>query len=121
MASSRLFLAATLALSTYSVLPALARADDVAPAEADVKHVFQGAVNANAVQVRSRPSEDAYATMKLKKDDHVTVVGIKGQWLKIEPPKAASRTSPSHHRIARRRNRRPGQSRYAGARWKSAQ
>lgn len=89
MASSRLFLAATLALSTCSVLPALARADDVAPAEADAKHVFQGAVNANAVQVRSRPSEDAYATMKLKKDDRVTVVGIKGQWLKIEPPEGS--------------------------------
>jgi SH3-like domain-containing protein len=86
MASGRLLLAATLALSTCAVLPAFTRAEDAAPAEGDAKHVFQGEVNANAVQVRSRPSEDAYATMKLKKGDRVTVVGIKGPWLKIEPP-----------------------------------
>lgn len=89
MASSRLFLAATLALSTCAALPAFTRAEDSAPAEGDAKHVFQGEVNASAVQVRSRPSEDAYATMKLKKGDRVTVVGIKGPWLKIEPPEGS--------------------------------
>lgn len=89
MASGRLFLAATLALSSCAVFPALSRAEDAAPAESDAKHVFQGEVNANAVQVRSRPSEDAYATMKLKKGDRVTVVGIHGPWLKIEPPEGS--------------------------------
>ena len=59
------------------------------PAESDAKHVFQGEVNANGVQIRSRPSEDAYATMKLKKGDRVTVVGIRGPWLKIEPPEGS--------------------------------
>ena len=36
--------------------------------------------------MRSRASEDAYPTMMLKKDQTVTVVSIKGQWLKIVPP-----------------------------------
>jgi SH3-like domain-containing protein len=89
MASGRLFLAATLALSGCAVFPALSRAEDSASSETDAKHVFEGQLNANAVQVRSRPSEDAYATMKLKKGDKVTVVGIKGQWLKIEPPEGS--------------------------------
>lgn len=89
MASGRLFLAATLALSSCAVFPVLSRAEDSASSETDAKHVFQGQLNANAVQVRSRPSEDAYATMKLKKGDKVTVVGIKGQWLKIEPPEGS--------------------------------
>lgn len=90
MASSRLFLAATLALSTCAVIPALSRAEDAAPADGEAaKHVFQGEVNANGVQIRSRPSEDAYATMKLKKGDRVTVVGIHGPWLKIVPPEGS--------------------------------
>jgi SH3-like domain-containing protein len=89
MASGRLFLAATLALSSCAVFPALSRAEDSASSETDARHIFEGQLNANAVQVRSRPSEDAYATMKLKKGDQVTVVGIKGQWLKIEPPEGS--------------------------------
>jgi SH3-like domain-containing protein len=89
MASTRLFLAATLALSSGAVFPAMSRAEDSASSEMDAKHVFQGEVNANAVQVRSRPSEDAYATMKLKRGDRITVVGIKGQWLRIEPPEGS--------------------------------
>lgn len=86
MASGRLFLAVTLGLSSCAALPAVLRAEDAAPAEAEGKHVFQGEVNANSVFVRSRGSEDAYPTMKLSKGDKVTVVGIRGQWLKIEPP-----------------------------------
>jgi SH3-like domain-containing protein len=90
MASGRLFLAATLALSSCAVLPALLRAEDSAPAsEAEGRHVFQGEVNANSVFVRSRGSEDAYPTMKLNKGDKITVVGIRGQWLKIEPPEGS--------------------------------
>jgi SH3-like domain-containing protein len=86
MASGRLFLAVTLGLSSCAALPAVLRAEDAAPAEAEGKHVFQGEVNANSVFVRSRGSEDAYPTMKLNKGEKVTVVGIRGQWLKIEPP-----------------------------------
>ncbi|HSU66553.1 MAG TPA: SH3 domain-containing protein [Tepidisphaeraceae bacterium] len=86
MASGRLFLAAALALSAYTVLPTLTRAEDSAQSDPDGKHVFQGEVNANAVFVRSRASEDAYPTMKLSKGTKLTVSGIKGQWLKIEPP-----------------------------------
>jgi uncharacterized protein YgiM (DUF1202 family) len=86
MASGRLFLAATLALSTCAALPAVLRAEDSSQSESDAKRVFTGEVNANSVFVRSRASEDAYPTMKLSKGMKVTVVGIKGQWLKIEPP-----------------------------------
>ena len=86
MASGRLFLAATLALSTCAALPPVLRAEDSGQTESDAKRVFTGEVNANSVFVRSRASEDAYPTMKLSKGMKVTVVGIKGQWLKIEPP-----------------------------------
>ena len=86
MASGRLFLAATLALSTCAALPVVVRAEDSGQTDSDAKRVFTGEVNANSVFVRSRASEDAYPTMKLSKGMKVTVVGIKGQWLKIEPP-----------------------------------
>lgn len=90
MASGRLFLAATLALSACAALPAVVRAEDSAPSEStEAKHVFQGEVNANSVFVRSRSAEDAYPTMKLNRGDKVTVTGIKGQWLKIEPPEGS--------------------------------
>ncbi|HEY2584326.1 MAG TPA: SH3 domain-containing protein [Tepidisphaeraceae bacterium] len=89
MASGRLFLAATLAVTSCCALPAFLRAEDSAPSEAEGKHVFQGEVNANSVFIRSRGSEDAYPTMKLNKGDKITVVGIRGQWLKIEPPEGS--------------------------------
>src|SRR5690242_11062752 len=45
-----------------------------------------GAVNANAVFVRSGPSENDYPVMKLDKGAQVTVVGARFEWLKIVPP-----------------------------------
>lgn len=50
---------------------------------------FTGQVNANAVYVRSGPSENDYATMKLDKGDTVTAVGVKFGWLKILPPEGS--------------------------------
>lgn len=86
MASGRLFLAAALSLSTISGVSSFVRAEDGAQAETEGKHTFIGKVNANAVYVRSRASEDGYPTMKLSKDAEVTIVGMKGNWLKIIPP-----------------------------------
>ena len=101
MASGRLLLAATLTLSAYAALPAVSRAEDTTQGESEGKHVFQGEVNANAVFVRSRASEDAYPTMKLSKDTKVTVVGIKGQWLKIDPPEGSFAYVPKSYIMLR--------------------
>jgi len=46
-----------------------------------------GEINSNAVYVRSGPGENYYPTMKMDKGQQVTVVGIKFDWLKIQPPK----------------------------------
>ena len=86
MASGRLFLAAALSLSTFASIPSFLRAQDSSPGETESKHTFIGKVNANAVYVRSRASEDGYPTMKLSKDAEVTIVGMRGNWLKIIPP-----------------------------------
>jgi uncharacterized protein YgiM (DUF1202 family) len=85
MVSGRLFLSATLSLAACSAIPPVLCAQDAAQGELTGKKI-QGVVNANAVYVRSRASEDAYPTMMLKKGDEVTVVGAKSTWLKIVPP-----------------------------------
>jgi hypothetical protein len=78
--------------------PASLRAQDSAPnalgqAPTDVvenaKYQFAGAVNANAVYVRSGPSDNDYPVMKLDKGATVTVVGARFEWLKIVPPEGA--------------------------------
>ena len=51
---------------------------------------FEGEVNANAVYVRSGPSDNDYATTKLDKGAKVIVVGAgKFDWLKILPPEGS--------------------------------
>jgi len=53
------------------------------------KFQFEGEINANAVYVRSGPSDNDYATAKLDKSAKVTVVGIKFDWLKVLPPEGS--------------------------------
>lgn len=53
------------------------------------KYQFAGVVNSNAVFVRSGPSENDYATMKLDKGAEVKVVGIRFEWLKVVPPEGS--------------------------------
>jgi uncharacterized protein YgiM (DUF1202 family) len=48
-----------------------------------------GVVNANAVFVRSGPSENDYPVMKLDKGAQVTVVGVRFEWLKVVPPEGS--------------------------------
>lgn len=59
------------------------------PEVENAKHAFEGRINSGAVYVRSGPSENFYPTLKLDKGAPVTVVGIKYNWLKIEPPRGS--------------------------------
>ena len=65
--------------------PASVRAEDE-PDVPNSKFNFFGEVTGSAVIVRSGPGEQFYPTAKLDKGDKVKVVGIKFNWLKIEPP-----------------------------------
>jgi len=69
-----------------SPLTARAQDADTNPDEGNSKFQFEGVVNANAVYVHSGPSENDYPTMKLDRGAHLTVVGIRFDWLKIVPP-----------------------------------
>lgn len=78
----------------YSVLTGLLAAAASAPAQDAVpqpavqnsRYQFSGIVNSSDVYVRSGPGEAWYETQKLPQSTPVTVVGIKGDWLKIAPP-----------------------------------
>src|SRR5579863_2893161 len=85
MAIGRIFLSAAFSLALFSSVPVALAAQDASGPEASPKRI-PGVVNANAVYVRSRASEDAYPTMMLKKGAPVMVVGAKGNFLKIVPP-----------------------------------
>jgi hypothetical protein len=81
------FVSLALACSLFCApLPARAQADDPRPDEGNSKFQFEGVVNANAVYVHSGPNDNDYPTMKLDRGAHVTVVGIRFDWLKILPP-----------------------------------
>src|SRR4030095_11351154 len=71
-----------------SCLPSALRAEEpkLAPEVPNSKYQFLGQITSNAVQIRSGPGENYYATMKLDEGKQVTVVGIKYDWLKIVPP-----------------------------------
>jgi uncharacterized protein YgiM (DUF1202 family) len=79
----------TLTLIVVAAPGALFAQDAVAPDVENAKVQFSGAINANAVYVRSGPGENYYPTLKLDKDQAVTVVGIKFDWLKIAPPEGS--------------------------------
>lgn len=69
-------LAASLALAVPAAGPDLENA----------RHQYLGVVNANAVLVRSGPSANDYATLRLDKGAQVVITGMKFDWLKIQPP-----------------------------------
>jgi hypothetical protein len=70
------------------LIPMLSFGQDapVNPDEGNSKFQFEGVVNANSVYVHSGPNENDYPTMKLDRGAHITVVGIRFDWLKIVPP-----------------------------------
>lgn len=79
--------AATLALPFATPV---VRAQGSASSDAETsRHNFIGVVNASNTFVRSSPREDAYPTMKLDHGARVTVLDIKGKWLKILPPEGS--------------------------------
>ncbi|HEY8666412.1 MAG TPA: hypothetical protein VIL86_07090, partial [Tepidisphaeraceae bacterium] len=88
-ARSRLF-SATFALAMVSPLATLplfaVETDQTPPEVANTKYTAPGTINANAVYIRSGAGEGFYPTIKLDKGALVTVVGMKFEWLKIEPP-----------------------------------
>jgi hypothetical protein len=84
---SPLFLLAPAAL-LVCLAPTPLRAEDE-PEVPNAKYNFIGEINGNGVAVRSGPSENYYPTGKLDKGARVKVVGIKFNWLKIEPPEGS--------------------------------
>jgi hypothetical protein len=84
----RIVLTAVSFVALVACQPVVTRAQDADanPDEGNTKFQFEGVVNANAVYVHSGPSENDYPTMKLDRGAHVTVVGIRFDWLKIVPP-----------------------------------
>jgi uncharacterized protein YgiM (DUF1202 family) len=94
------FSCSVFAAAAVALPPSAARATTVAPAKEDegtdafpqvenAKFHFAGIVKNNNVFVKSGPSLNSYSTMKLDKGAEVTVVGIKGEWLKIVPPEGS--------------------------------
>jgi hypothetical protein len=79
--------AAGLALPLALPRVASAQAADVPPQEVETtaRQPQRGLLNANAL-VYSGPGTHYYPTMKLQKDAEVIVVGVKKDWLKIQPP-----------------------------------
>ncbi|HEY7086683.1 MAG TPA: SH3 domain-containing protein [Tepidisphaeraceae bacterium] len=63
--------------------------DTPQPDVENAKFQITGLINANAVFVRSGPSENDYATAKVDKGAQVTVVGERFNWLKIVPPEGS--------------------------------
>src|SRR4051794_8905943 len=83
---------AALSLAGLAALPlALPRvasaqaADAPAPEVENARQPQLGRLNANAL-VYSGPGSHYYPTMKMQKDAEVIVVGVKKDWLKIQPP-----------------------------------
>jgi uncharacterized protein YgiM (DUF1202 family) len=60
-----------------------------APQVENAKFQLIGEINTNQISVHSGPSNNFYPTTKLKKGETVTVVGKKGEWLKILPPEGS--------------------------------
>lgn len=87
-ASSRI--TSSICLLVCCLLVTVATAQDLAPPDVEnSKYQFVGVVNSNAVFVRSGPSENDYATIKLDKGAQVKVVGIRFEWLKVVPPEGS--------------------------------
>ena len=87
MSSSRIIAIVSIAAASVALVPSFSRGQDT-PAEDVANSNFRaiGKVNANAVYVRSGPSDNDYPVCKLDKDAEITAVGEKFGWLKIVPP-----------------------------------
>lgn len=89
MAARRILLITAVSF-VFAGLPAFAQDSAVAvPEVQNSKYQFAGTINADAVLVRSGPSDNYYPTARLDKGASVTVVGITFDWLKILPPEGS--------------------------------
>jgi uncharacterized protein YgiM (DUF1202 family) len=77
-----------LALSLCGQRTARAQADAPPPDVANAKFSAEGLITMPTF-VKAGPGDNFYPTMKLEKGSTVVVVGTKGSWLKIEPPKGS--------------------------------
>jgi uncharacterized protein YgiM (DUF1202 family) len=84
--------ASTASLLTFDSSARAAVEDEgvqAAPQVENAKFQLVGEINTNQISVHSGPSNNFYPTTKLKKGEKVTVVGKKGEWLKILPPEGS--------------------------------
>lgn len=86
MIGRRIFQTFVLCLATILFSVPLVRGEDAIQEIDNSKYQAQGQINSNAVYIRSGPSENDYPTLKLDRGTNVTVVGLRGDWLKIAPP-----------------------------------
>jgi hypothetical protein len=80
--------AAFLGFALPSLSPAPCYGQDQQPEVENAKSAFEGQITAST-HVRSGPSDNFYPTTRLDTGAIVRVVGIKYNWLKIEPPKGS--------------------------------
>jgi hypothetical protein len=82
-------------ISAGSIGAAVAQGQAPAPTPAtpaDIEtspYSFVGEVNTDGVVLRSGANESDYGVMKLAKGTRLTVVGLRFDWLKVEPPEGA--------------------------------
>lgn len=93
--SHRSFLAVSAAVA-LALAPTFARAqavtDAVTPTAPEIEtsaYTFSGEVKADGVKVLSGANETDYPVIRVNKGTRLTVVGMKNDWLKIEPPEGA--------------------------------
>ena len=87
MLARNLLFAFTVSIASLAIVPTFVRAEDTPQQEIEnSKFQAVGSINSNAVYIRSGASENDYPTMKLDRGQQITVVGIRGDWLKIAPP-----------------------------------
>ena len=90
MTPRHFLVAVALSFVAFAGLVLPVRAQDAAvPEVANARKSFVGRITADAVNVRSGPGDNYYATLKLDKGAEITVVGIKFDWLKIIPPEGS--------------------------------
>ncbi len=87
--SRSLLLSVVFMAAIIAAPPAVLGQDQPVPEVPNSKFHFAGVINAAAVNVRSGPGENYYATIRLDKGTPVTVVGHQFEWLKIIPPQGS--------------------------------
>lgn len=82
--------------AALAIMPLRARAqaitDSAAPSAPEIEtsaYTFSGEVKADGVKILSGANETDYPVIRVNKGTRLTVVGMKNDWLKIEPPEGS--------------------------------